>query len=140
MRTASESPKRVSLGYLITGYLFFDVRGRGRAFAGGHDVDPEVGLRSIVHVGRQISFFVPDDADPGGLGLARDEVVAGTDLEFIAFEVAEHAEAVALIEHHHAQRMRARLNRAVVDVELGHLRQPATVVGFGEDLYPVQRV
>src|SRR4029450_4212666 len=72
--------------------------------------------------------------------LTRHERVAGADIELVSLEVAEHAEAVPLVNELNGESMRARLDGAVVDVEGLTLGQGSRMVGLGKNLSAVEGI
>src|SRR5262245_58841008 len=92
-----------------------------------HHVHAELDRRLLLHVGVDAALLVAHDGDDGRLAVAGDEGVARADVELVVLEVAEDAVAVSLIDELHGHGVRAGLDGAVVDVELGHLGEAPAV-------------
>src|SRR5258706_1151835 len=114
--------------------------GRRTALAGPSDVDAEIDGRLVRQLRREVALLVPDDGDRRRLGLGRDERLARLGRELVPLEVAEHAEAVALVQQHYGQRGRAGLDRAVVDLEVPHLGETTGILALRTDLNSVMIV
>src|SRR6185503_1859026 len=103
--TPSASPTSFTVPCVIGPALWLLLRRRRAGLTGTRHVDAEVDGRLVRELSRQVALLVADDGDRGRLRLGGHERLARPGLELVPLEIAEHAEAVALVIVHEGERV-----------------------------------